>query len=1056
MSTLANLPTPNSYEGMFMNTFNFPPQDFNFYQKKIPVFNQPSLGTSQLRGALHFSDPSYYAYCSEVNINQGTPLNSVTIEFWVKADTGQASSANYLMSYYSEVKCWFYISDPTSLKVYIATNQQSDGQTINTYQSLMDGAWHHIAIVLDVSFGMKFYFDTREIPLANQAIYTPFPDYLRFFVGTYLGSSNLFTDGMIGQVRIWNEARTLADIVANAGRYLNNQNLPSLSLYWSDGYNPTQAKITNSGAELGNDGWLNSSSDDIWDTTEIYGGLNEQNDINGSYTNLTGNAELNGQSIESFITTLTNVETSVNEITMECWVRIDENHHFSETIFGLGYGTTSNIIFFLKNPSNLTITLCGINMNVINNLTSHISITDGLWHHIALTWLSDTMPNLYVDGVMANLINSTQSFEWKTTSLSSWKVALGGRNMNETTIYGGVSEFRVWKSIRTQAEIIQDASYRVQNIPHDLLVYWSFVRRFTSDNWVEDFSDNNNPGYITGGPTWTNTQVFGLLAQSFAVAPPISSSVSASTPPQGWDYGQLDITSIISGGTMLNGAAPGFPKLSVDILDQAFLDARETGYFDPMIFPNIYFANNDDRDSARESISDLSFDTFLAYWIGGRRISFYRGLNEEMEYEFIPIPENYGPTLLLIFDTRITSYYGNIGGGQVVRSFSLMPGESTYVSIETYKKTTEQETDTSSIFDSNNASAQNAFENSLQTEVGVSGSLSAALDFHVSAETKLRWGEGNADVKTNMKANIQANLQAHLQAVSNALSNHAAEQSSQRNVDVNTSYTVTSESGSQTAITREFKNINNSKTLNILFKQMNQEFVVQHMLTNIRVGYFDPAPGSYRTVQLSQLDDLLDQVLISNAATKLSYKNTIVTAAYSALQMGLGTYNINDFIKQRDKVTGVISDIGLTTGTDGNEYPAIQENSDYFINPSATSTFTIADVPTMATGLVLSSDSYVLRTDNVVADLELGLNSGLDMYAQRLQEQAVRREQAENMRIALENSQIAAALDIIDLAISEGSDPQTLAALYRSLMVNPGTTKKIVHINSNIEKSANQ
>jgi hypothetical protein len=1048
MSTQTNLPTPNSYEGMFVNTFNFPPQDFNFYQKKLPVFNQPNLGASQLRGALHFSDPSFYAYNLEVNINQGNPLNSVTIEFWVKADPEQASSANYLMSYYSAVKCWFYISDPTSLKIYVANNQQNHSEPINTYQSLMDGAWHHIAVVLDVSFGMKFYFDTREIPLANQVVYTPFPDSQKFFVGTYLGYPDVFTNGMIGQVRVWNEVRTLADIVANAGRYLNNQNLPTLSLYWSDVYSPKDILIVNSGYALGNNGMLSSSSPDIWDTTEIYGGLSQQNDINGSYTNLTGNAELNGQSTDCFITTLTNDVSAINEITMECWVRIDENPHIPETIFALADGVTSNTILYLKNPANLKIMLLGTDLSAINTINSDHSINDGLWHHIALTWKSGNMPNLYVDGVVISLRSAQAPLDWKTDSLSSWKVALGGRNAGQTTIHGGISEFRVWQSIRTQEEIIQDATYRVQNISHNLLAYWSFVRPFTRDNWVEDFSDNNNPGQIMGGPTWSNTQVFGLLAQSFPVAPPISDSVTATTPPQGWDYGQLDLTSIISGGTMLNGAAPGFPQLSVDVLAQAFTDAHDAGYFDPMIFPNIYFSNNDDRDAAQASISELSFDTFLSYWIGGRRISFKRSLNEEMNYEFIPVPENVGPTLLLILDTRITSYYGNIGGGQVVRSFSLMPGESTYVSIETYKKTTEQETDTSSIFDSNNTSAQNAFENSLQTEVGVSGSLSAALDFHVSAETKLRWGEGNADVKTNMKANIQANLQAHLQAVSNALSNHAAEQSSQRNVDVNTSYTVTSEAGSQTAITREFKNINNSKTLNILFKQMNQEFVVQHMLTNIRVGYFDPAPGSYRTVQLSQLDDLLDQVLISNADTKLSYKNTIVTAAYSALQMGLGTYNINDFIKQRDQFSGVISDIGLTGGDDGTENPEILENSDYFINPSARSTFTIAGEPTMATGLVLSSDSYVLRTDNVVADLELGLHSGLDMYAQRLQEQVVRREQAENMRIALENNQTAAALDIIDQAMSEGCDPQTLAALYRSLMVNPGTTKKIVHINN--------
>ena len=103
----------------------------------------------------------------------------------------------------------------------------------------------------------------------------------------------------------------------------------------------------------------------------------------------------------------------------------------------------------------------------------------------------------------------------------------------------------------------------------------------------------------------------------------------------------------------------------------------------------------------------------------------------------------------------------------------------------------------------------------------------------------------------------------------------------------------------------------------------------------------------------------------------------------------------------------------------------------------------------------MSTDYFTLRTDNVVADLKLGENSGLDQYAQRLQEEAVRREQLENARIAAENSRVTVALDIIDQAMSEGKTPQELAALYRSLMINPGTTKKIMHINDSTEPRSN-
>jgi len=557
---------------------------------------------------------------------------------------------------------------------------------------------------------------------------------------------------------------------------------------------------------------------------------------------------------------------------------------------------------------------------------------------------------------------------------------------------------------------------------------------------VEDFSGNSLNGSITNGIYWTNTELFGLLANGFAVAPAMSGSEDAGSPVTAWQYGQTDLTSLASGGTRVSGAVDGFPDISIDQLEQAYLNAQNHGYFDPEVFPNCYFANTSDRTEAQASIQLLNFEDFLSYWIKGRRLNFYRNFANEMVYEFIPLPKGYGPTLLLLFDTRICSFYGDIGGGQVVRTFSLMPGESTYVSMETYKKSTQQEEDTSSIFDSNNQSAQQAFQQSLNTEAGVDTDLSAALSFHLSGETKLRWGLGNLDLKGSVKASVQAKLQTHLQVVSNAMSTHSNERSSQRNVTVNTDYTVTTESGSNTAITREFKNINNGTTLNILFKQMNQQFVVQHMLTNIRVGYFDPAPGSYRTVQLSQLDDLLDQVLIDNADLKMAHKERIISAAYAAASMGIASNNTGTFLQQRTIGLGEVSNIEVNE----EGLPIVHDNLEYFINPASTSSFTIAGENVSATGVVLSTDYFTMRTDNIVADLELGEYSGLDTYGEALREGAVIREEVLNDSVEVANRQTVAALTILENAKESGMSTDELGELYRQLfLVKPDILTEI-------------
>ncbi len=119
-------------------------------------------------------------------------------------------------------------------------------------------------------------------------------------------------------------------------------------------------------------------------------------------------------------------------------------------------------------------------------------------------------------------------------------------------------------------------------------------------------------------------------------------------------------------------------------------------------------------------------------------------------------------------------------------------------------------------------------------------------------------------------------LQGFLNNTSSALESHAAQASSNRSVDVNTSYSVTTESAKETSLTREFKNINNGKVLNVIYRQLNQGFeIVQHM-TDIKVGYIDPSPRSFNTVSLQELDSLLATVLVDNPEKRLAYKQRMI------------------------------------------------------------------------------------------------------------------------------------------------------------------------------------
>ena len=62
------------------------------------------------------------------------------------------------------------------------------------------------------------------------------------------------------------------------------------------------------------------------------------------------------------------------------------------------------------------------------------------------------------------------------------------------------------------------------------------------------------------------------------------------------------------------------------------------------------------------------------------------------------------------------------------------------------------------------------------------------------------------------------------------------------------------ETEEQTEIGREIENINVGRTLNFVFRQMNQEFITILHLVDVRVAYFNGDPDYTREVTLPQLD----------------------------------------------------------------------------------------------------------------------------------------------------------------------------------------------------------
>ena len=210
------------------------------------------------------------------------------------------------------------------------------------------------------------------------------------------------------------------------------------------------------------------------------------------------------------------------------------------------------------------------------------------------------------------------------------------------------------------------------------------------------------------------------------------------------------------------------------------------------------------------------------------------------------------------------------------------------------------------------------------------------------------------------------------QNVSNALDKHAAKASSKRDVQINTSYESKQESGVETSTVRELQNINVGRTLNFVFRQMNQEFISILHLVDVRVGFFNGFAESRREVALHDLDSLLDEVIVNDPAVKLGVRETI-----------LG--ELQTIFDYQDEVQSAIESKDLPGG---GSYLRVRKD---FKTP-----VTVDDFSVNVLGIPVRVDTRVMRTEGVIVEALLGQGIALDPYSADLQDEAVRAKKAAN------------------------------------------------------------
>jgi hypothetical protein len=381
---------------------------------------------------------------------------------------------------------------------------------------------------------------------------------------------------------------------------------------------------------------------------------------------------------------------------------------------------------------------------------------------------------------------------------------------------------------------------------------------------------------------------------------------------------------------------------------------------------------------------------------------------------------------------QLSNFLGAYGAGRTVQTFSLLPGERTTITIKTFSSTTTTNSSTSSFLDSFSGSSSTALEDAVESEQTTKSSEDKAFKASASVEASASWGVASAKVSGSLAYGTNSARESLGKSVMSAVSKHASEVSAKRDVKVDTAGTTEGVQSDERTVERVLENINVSRTLNFVFRQMNQEFVSILHLVDVRIGlvtrYRDEAGewlrdsrgivSTYREVTLPQLDALLGEVVKPDQA---SYVRSAVLAQLDTVVDWKG--NRRDVVewatltRPARNASGVV--IPGSTVTDGPylrfrpSRPATPGGPPP--EPTGTDTYTDGtgnhfDVP----GVILQATKVTLRTDGIMVDAILGGGNALDPYSTALQETAIAAKQAANGGAAEELNRRALARTLVE------------------------------------------
>ncbi|MHA1106376.1 MAG: hypothetical protein ACTSPN_11780 [Promethearchaeota archaeon] len=382
-----------------------------------------------------------------------------------------------------------------------------------------------------------------------------------------------------------------------------------------------------------------------------------------------------------------------------------------------------------------------------------------------------------------------------------------------------------------------------------------------------------------------------------------------------------------------------------------------------------------------------------------RYLHIYEDFGGFLNYTFIPneTEENANPRFIIVEYYRLSSIFGDYGAGRTLSTFTLWPGEKTEFYVRSWRRTEERLKEASSIFDSYTEEAAAEFEKSVENENSYKFEYEKTKSWKASGGFSLNLGICKIGGGGGGGGSSKTSHEFLAKTVSKVSCHHSSKKSAKRETTVSTELESAEFAEHERITKRKVENVNLSRVLNIVCRELNQEFETYLSLIGVAVAFVNDRQ-IYEEVPLYDIDRLLNKYLADDPSRKM-VKDEIIN------QMS----QVIDF--EGSSIEFIVEDQHF----DGTKYWKVKKSTDPN-NPNPF--YPVGKIP--VEGIVLEYSNHTVRTDAVIMDSLLGHGVALDNYELGKQQQKLINKQ-------LANKQMELALSIVE----EEDDKKRVA--YRTI-----------------------